>query len=292
MAQNTDVRNFALAAVGQTSRIAATATAEETIPTALSPLISLDDLGRVQELTVSNLGWFDAAKEYHPCTACPKTLVMSVDVALKWSDTKVDFVRTNGMQITVDRGIITVTKVPNGDPTKIYTACASNTCSSVRIKGMNIATLTKRAIQLGYGQTGGGRRDAKWDRAHGKMTRLHGPDYYTKFGGDGHRRMGRTVPIDQDEAEEEEEGGASLAVGGSGSSGATGGTRRNVLCDIIFGLCPIDACKKKAAPDDGSPEASIQNALSQHEGTYGNDHSKKNSKGEENMGINIGALRV
>lgn len=69
MAQTTRVVGSALVAAGVSDDILQSHPAEEGIPVALCPLLSAKDLGRVKELTVSNLGYFDANDEYHLCAS-------------------------------------------------------------------------------------------------------------------------------------------------------------------------------------------------------------------------------
>jgi len=158
MAQTTRVVGSALVAAGVSDDILQSHPAEEGIPVALCPLLSAKDLGRVKELTVSNLGYFDANDEYHLCATCAKTMVIQVDVALKQSDSVARFARTGGIAVTVNTGLISVQNVPFQDPSRVFTAYGSATCSSIRIAGVNtqVSTqaLTKRAKALGYGQLG------------------------------------------------------------------------------------------------------------------------------------------
>ena len=76
-------------------------------------------------------------------------MVITVDVANKISDTKAHFYRTQGITVTIDRGLITVANVP-GQGSTVFDACGSASCSSIKIAGMNVAALKARARSLGY----------------------------------------------------------------------------------------------------------------------------------------------
>ena len=125
-------------------KILETADATEKIPVAFAPLLSLADMGRVNTITVSNL-----ASNKVPCATCPTKMVITVDVANKISDTKAHFYRTQGITVTIDRGLIKVANIP-GQGSTVFDACGSASCSSIKIAGMNVAALKARARSLGY----------------------------------------------------------------------------------------------------------------------------------------------
>jgi hypothetical protein len=189
MAQTTESVNGYLTARGamDNGEILKTAEAEESVPVALSPLLSPMDIGRVNEVVVSNLGYFDEQNKYQNCKSCPKQIVMQVDVAMKFNDTLAQFTRTGGMEIIIDKGFITVSKVPFQNATQIYVACGSATCSSIRISGINTKALSARAVTLGYGNLGGRRGMGKYltgkDPLFGKGKNLFNLD---KFCSGGH----------------------------------------------------------------------------------------------------------
>ena len=134
-------------------KILETADATEKIPVAFAPLLSLADMGRVNTITVSNL-----ASNNVPCATCPTKMVITVDVANKISDTKAHFYRTQGITVTIDRGLIKVANIP-GQGSTVFDACGSASCSSIKIGGMNVAALKARARSLGY--LNFGRREAQ-----------------------------------------------------------------------------------------------------------------------------------
>jgi len=150
MAQNTNINKDALVKKGS-SMILQTSEAEQTIPVLLSSLLGINDISNVKELTLSS--FTDAAKKR--CETCAMTMVLQVDVALKFSDTKIKFVRTGGVEITIDKGVIYVTKVPGQIPTNVYTTCGAATCSSIRVQGINLKTLFYRAKALGFSTPAG-----------------------------------------------------------------------------------------------------------------------------------------
>ena len=69
--------------------------------------------------------------------------------ALKISQTETEFRRTDGMVVNVNMGNITVYNVP-GFGSSRFNACASATCSQVRVKGISVAALEKKAAQLNF----------------------------------------------------------------------------------------------------------------------------------------------
>jgi len=128
------------------SAIIMTAEASEPVPARLAPILGMSDLARVKELTLSNL----RDENGKLCATCAKTVHLRVDVVLKYSDTAVRFIRTGGMEITMERGAIGVAKVPFQPVGKTFTACGSATCSSIKLQGINIRKLEARAKELGY----------------------------------------------------------------------------------------------------------------------------------------------
>ena len=134
--------------------------AEEFVPVALLPLFDADKLGRVKELTVSNLvAVAGDGVTFTPCPACPQYLTLKVDSAIKYNDTTAEFLSTSSeealpMKVVVDKGNIKVHRVPGEDPAVVYSACAAATCSQTKVKGMNIDALKAQARQLGFTNTG------------------------------------------------------------------------------------------------------------------------------------------
>ena len=88
------------------------------------------------------------------CATCPQTLAMRVDVAKKLSDLKTEFLRTGGLNVTVDRGFIYVTNVAGQDTTQVFHACGSASCSSIQVSGMDVGALKARARDLGFSNVG------------------------------------------------------------------------------------------------------------------------------------------
>jgi len=86
MAQTTQTASGSLVAKGsKNSGIISTAAAENNVPVALAALLTPNQLGRVKEIMLSNLGTVeqDGSKAI-PCEDCPKTLIMQVDVAMQY----------------------------------------------------------------------------------------------------------------------------------------------------------------------------------------------------------------
>lgn len=151
--QPTDVIDGALAAYGanpKSGRVLQTAEAFQAAPLALAPMLDAQQLERVNHLSVSNL---ISTTTKQACATCPRSAVIHVDMALKHSDLKAEFIQTGGATVVIDRGLITVFNFSNSEPGP-YVACGSVTCSSIRVEGINIDQLQKRAQGLGYLFTG------------------------------------------------------------------------------------------------------------------------------------------
>ena len=150
MAQNTEAAKGALAAKGSTA-IVATAIATESVPLVISPLLSATDLARVSEVVLSNFMSSDGT----PCAECPKSVVLRVKATEKVQaavpDTVVRFSVAGNGTVTIDKGDISVSNLPSspGSSDGTMKACGKATCSSIRIGGMNIDDLRKRAQSLG-----------------------------------------------------------------------------------------------------------------------------------------------
>lgn len=147
MAQTMNVEKDFLMKKGSTSAIMQTAEAEQGIPVLLSSLLGPADIGRVKEITLS--GFVDESNK-QKCASCPISMVLAVDVVLKYSDSFIKFVKTNGAEVTIEKGTILVTKVPGQVPSKVFSACGSATCSSIRVNGINLKALYLRAQALGF----------------------------------------------------------------------------------------------------------------------------------------------
>jgi hypothetical protein len=167
MAQNTNTVHGALVAKGMQDAanplIIKTAAAESDVPVALSPLLDIGQLSRVKAITLSHFGTFssnDAQGKFVPCTTCGNVMVMQVDVAMKYSDTAARFVRTGGMEVTIEKGLIGVKNVPGGIPGKEYNACGKASCSSIKVAGVDVNALRAKAVAAGFIQSG----DRRWDR--------------------------------------------------------------------------------------------------------------------------------
>ena len=159
MAQTTGIINGALVSKNSQNDIIKTAQAEDSIPLAYSPLLDKLQIARVVELVVANLkapGGGDGG--WSPCETCPKYMIMQVDVALKYSDTKVKFMRTDGMEVEVNKGNIYVKKVPLQDPSTTFSACGLSTCSQIKVKGVNKVALHQKAKYMNFANVGMGRR--------------------------------------------------------------------------------------------------------------------------------------
>ena len=50
-----------------------------------------------------------------------------MDVAIKYNDTLAVFKQTGGIEVMVDKGLITVVAVPFQDPQQVFVACGSAT---------------------------------------------------------------------------------------------------------------------------------------------------------------------
>jgi len=172
MAQSTQVQAVsgggpALLGTGASAdKLVQTASAEQQIALAHTPLLALDDFAKIREVSISKLQGATTA-DAAVCTSCPQTIVFQVDVGEKYSDVKVVFRRTQGIEVTVERGRITVTNVP-GQPGKTFVACGALTCSAVSIAGVDTTALKRKAIALGFV---GGRRVA-FMREHMRKQRI------------------------------------------------------------------------------------------------------------------------
>ena len=132
-----------------------TAPAEQGAPLTLTPLFSDGDFDNIKEVSISNL--FNATSG-EACETCPKEIVMQVDLACNFWPVapKATFrgAGTNGMEVVVDRGTVTVTGVPGQDPQARFSACTKATCSKVLIAGIDVGALRARAKSLGFADAG------------------------------------------------------------------------------------------------------------------------------------------
>ena len=140
-----------------------TAPAEQGAPLTLTPLFSDGDFDNIKEVSISNL--FNATSG-EACETCPKEIVMQVDLACNFWPVapKATFrgLGTNGMEVVVDRGTVTVTGVPGQDPQARFSACTKATCSKVLIAGIDIGALKARAKSLGFPDAGRREGGAGW----------------------------------------------------------------------------------------------------------------------------------
>jgi hypothetical protein len=145
--------HMAVPGAPEKGKILETAEAKQRIPVALAPLLSLTDMGRVNSIVVSNLIWPDkvaCSTGFNDTgTGCPTKMIIKVDIANKISDLKTVFSRTQGVSVTVDRGLIKVANIP-GKGSTVFDACGSASCSSIKIAGMDVNALKARARSLGY----------------------------------------------------------------------------------------------------------------------------------------------
>jgi len=137
------------------------AEAEQDVPVALAALLTTDQLRRLVEITLSNFA--DATKNT-PCASCPETMVVQVDEMTKLSETVVKFRQNGGPSVTIVKGIITVTNIPNQAPGSQFTACGQAACSSIKVNGVNVPKLKQLATSLGYSNTGRRVPPAWWRR--------------------------------------------------------------------------------------------------------------------------------
>ena len=128
--------------------------AEENIPLAWAPLLTVQDLRRVTEIDLSKFSTKNAAGEDEDCTECSQRNVMHVEAAMLFNDTVCKFLQTDGAIVTIDRGKITVDRLdaldPKANKDATYEACGSATCSSIRISGIDHEALRQQAKALGY----------------------------------------------------------------------------------------------------------------------------------------------
>ena len=173
-ARSTETASNALVAAGAATadgKILETTDANERVPVALSPLLTPDQMGRVQYITVSNLGYFTNTGDFKVCEGCPINIIVKVDIAMKYEgDVLVKFKRSGGMVVTVDKGIIEVENVPGQDPYQRFVTCGKASCASVKIEGVDVAALTMRAKTLGYGNVSAGRRADGQHSGHHRRT--------------------------------------------------------------------------------------------------------------------------
>ena len=150
-AQATDVAGTALVANGagygdDGGQIMQTAAAKESVALALSPLLDIIQLAMVEMIVVSN--FFNATSA---CTTCSTQVVLAIDCVYKYSSTKALFISKGGTEVTVDKGQITVTKLPGQPAESEFGACAKATCSSLKVGGsVDVAKLKQQADLLGY----------------------------------------------------------------------------------------------------------------------------------------------
>jgi len=152
VSQATDIVNGVWAPAGGGNEIIKTANAEQAVPLALTPLLSIEGLARVEEFTLTNLHYLNGTA----CVTCAELLVFKLQAVASWNETYVAFVHDSGVITSIDKGVITVTGSDgmggNGDMTLV--ACAMATCSSIRVEGVDLPALKARARALGYVNTG------------------------------------------------------------------------------------------------------------------------------------------
>lgn len=166
LAQPTDSQGGCLVAGGEGGEIMATAGAEEEVALALMPLLSVGQLQHVKEVTIGSLSMVNSNRTGTSEFVSIEALVIQVDVAIKVEgDTQVTFLRTNGIQVTVIKGVVSVMNLP-GMPGKTFLGCGKATCSAVKVHGVDLASLKVRATALGFSNIGERRGVAKWVHAH------------------------------------------------------------------------------------------------------------------------------
>jgi len=148
---------------------------------AWAPLLTTNDLRRVRDIEMSQFSLLDAEDIEQDCAVCSQRVAMSVEIAMHYNDTVVQFAQAGGVVVTVQEGRITVQRLdaldPTADPSEIYEACAEASCSSIRISGIDVEALRQQAEALEY--NGGGRRSAgkakQCKQSAGKRTEKEPP---------------------------------------------------------------------------------------------------------------------
>jgi len=165
LAQNTKVNGSAMTAAG-TKDIVTTAAAQEAVPAAYASLLSPEALGRVKEITVSTLtevsddlpdiGSAGATTSSNSTSIkTPSKLMAQVQFVQYFNETYVEFACMGGVTISMDHGEIRVTGLPQSPQTK-FVACGSASCSSIKVEDVDVATLDRRASELGFADADGG----------------------------------------------------------------------------------------------------------------------------------------
>jgi len=75
-------------------------------------------------------------------------------VIIKFNDTVAKFIRTDGMSVIVNKGLVTVSGVPGQEENKVFSACGDASCSSIHPTGIDVNALKEKATDLGYDNKG------------------------------------------------------------------------------------------------------------------------------------------
>jgi len=139
--KDTKTDNQNLVAQDNSNDIIKTAQATVSVPLSLSTFLNTEQLTTVKEVALTN---FQDAATPGQCAGCPAGIVLQTTIAVQYNETYVKFLATNGVTVTVDKGMIQVTGLP-GFTNRVLGACGSATCSTVKVDGVDLAALQARA---------------------------------------------------------------------------------------------------------------------------------------------------
>jgi len=145
-----DDKTHALTVKGSSGLIVHTAHAEITLPLALVSLLDIESFGRIEQVIIEKM----AVKTQGSARMdLPRQHIMQVDAAMLFNETYATLFGSDGSNVTVNHGEITLHGVP-GFPGFEFHVCARAKCSSISISGANIDVLQVQANNLNFGQAG------------------------------------------------------------------------------------------------------------------------------------------
>lgn len=156
LAQETSTHDNGVLVKKGSQDIVATREAKESVPLSFTSLLDMATLSRVKEIQMTNF-YLPGIHTRTGCTPvtnktathCPFDMLIRVESVVKYNDTWVEFFAANGEVIKVNYGDITATDLPMFRGMTVQ-ACASATCSSISVSGVDMDDLYYRASSYGF----------------------------------------------------------------------------------------------------------------------------------------------
>ena len=159
LAQTTAATGGSLTAPGG-RLILNTGTATQLLPMSLASFLDKRALERIHTIVFNGATLFlpsSGGNQGPKCgRSCPTETIIKVGMVLKYNDTFVQFTAMLAPTIiTVNRGVITITNLPDAPPKLI--ACGSVKCNTLTVDGIDVNALQAKAKQMGVSR----RKDGK-----------------------------------------------------------------------------------------------------------------------------------